>query len=140
MLRLSNHIQIPLSEILFSYSRSGGPGGQNVNKVNSKVTLRFSIEDSPSLRDQDKLWLLDKLSSQLNVSGELVVTSDRHGEQIRNREDALEKMKNILIKALERPKPRKKTKPSFSSEVKRREKKKKHSDKKTGRRWSPDKD
>lgn len=121
----------PLSEISFSFVRSSGPGGQNVNKVNSKAVLRWDVRSSPSLSFFNRNRLLEKLTHLINQDGELVLTSDRFRDQIRNREDCLEKLRELVVGALHVPKARKKTKPSFSSRVKKKTSNKRHSEKKS---------
>lgn len=113
------------SEFQFSASRSSGPGGQNVNKVNTKVELRFDIEESKLLSPTEKNALLLKPSSHLLNSGELIFISQENRSQLRNREQAVENFYHYLCLALTPKKKRKKTKPSKSS-VEKRLKKKKH--------------
>ncbi len=123
-----------LSEIEWSYARSSGPGGQNVNKVNSKAVLRWPIGESQAFSQEKLLYLISRLQTQLTVDGDLVISSDRLRDQIRNREDCLRKLEQLLIRSLERPKVRKKTKPSRSSRIKKQEHKKMHSKKKALRK------
>lgn len=105
-------------------------GGQNVNKVNSKAVLRWSLEQSACLTDAIRLRLSSQLKNRLNKSGELILTSEKYRDQIRNKEDCLLKFQEILKRALSKPKPRKKTKPSKASQLKARNKRKSHSEKK----------
>jgi ribosome-associated protein len=130
MLWISPQIQIPLTEIEFSYVRSSGPGGQNVNKVNSKAVLRWNLIESPSLNEDLRLRLLSRLGPQLTRDGDVLLASDRFRDQGRNREDCLEKLRQLLLRASHVPKARKKTKPTKSSQRKAREKKSHHSEKK----------
>ncbi|MEK7691981.1 MAG: alternative ribosome rescue aminoacyl-tRNA hydrolase ArfB [Bdellovibrionota bacterium] len=122
----------PLQEIEFSYVRSSGPGGQNVNKVNSKCVLRWNLVESTSLTVEQKARLFAKL--KLTVAGELVIMSDRYRDQIRNREDCVQKLQELVAKGLLVPRRRKKTKPSFSSQRRAQESKARHSEKKRMRR------
>ena len=92
--------RIPLSEIDFSASRSGGPGGQNVNKVNTKVELRFNIHASGVLTEQEKILILDKLKNRINADGELIVTSQTERTQLKNRHKVIQKCLIIISKAL----------------------------------------
>lgn len=107
------------AEFIFQTSRSSGPGGQNVNKVNSKVELRFRISDSLLLSDGQKEILMAKLANKINLEGFLVVVSQRDRSQLANKEDVIRKTYEMLAKALKPVKPRKNTKPSRSSIEKR---------------------
>jgi len=107
------------TEFQFFTSRSSGPGGQNVNKVNSKVELRFDIQNSLLLTDEQKVILLFKLASKISSDGILSVISQRDRSQLSNKEDATAKFYQILTKALTPVKPRKRTRPSKSSVEKR---------------------
>jgi len=127
-------ISIPASELRFSFVRSSGPGGQNVNKVNSKAVLRWDVAGSPSLAPETRARLLEKLRTRLNDAGELVLMSDEYRDQIRNREACLEKLHALVAQAMHRPKARKKTKPSRSTKTKNRESKRRHAEKKRNRR------
>ncbi|NVO85466.1 alternative ribosome rescue aminoacyl-tRNA hydrolase ArfB [Hymenobacter terrestris] len=122
-----------LPELQFQTSRSSGPGGQNVNKVESRVELRFRVADSQLLTDEQKQTLLEKLASRLTQEGELLVTAQEDRSQLRNRETALLKFYQLLVKTLHRPKTRRPTKPGKGAVRKRLESKKKHGDKKTNR-------
>ena len=121
------------SELEFATSRSSGPGGQNVNKVNTKVTLRWNINDSTLLTLEEKELLLHKLSTRLTVDGTLLVTSQDKRSQLQNKEDTLLKLEQLLKQAFAKKKKRKPSKPSKSSVQNRLDKKKKHSDKKKWR-------
>lgn len=120
-------------EINFSVSRSSGPGGQNVNKINSKVTLRFDVRNSLLLTDEEKEVLLRKLSPKLTASGVLILTSQDSRSQLENKEGVIQKFNQVLTKAFEKKKVRKATKPSKSSVQKRVNKKKQHAEKKKWR-------
>ena len=134
MLVVTTGIRIPFSEIEFTYVRSSGPGGQNVNKVNSKAVLRWDLLASPSLAEPMRARLSKKLASKLTSEGEIVFSSDRFRDQRKNREDCLEKLQRCLSKAAEMPKIRKKTQPSRSSQRRVKETKGKQSQKKHLRR------
>lgn len=108
-----------MPEIQFFTSRSSGPGGQNVNKVNTKVELRFHIRNSTMLNITQKELLLQRLASKLTNDGFLIVVSQRSNSQLANKEDVLEKFYRLLNKALTPAKPRRKTQPSKSSVEKR---------------------
>lgn len=126
-------IQLIKSELTFSTSRSSGPGGQNVNKVNSKVTLKWDISQSPSLTEELKSHLLKKLASRITTEGVLMIVAQENRSQIQNKEEVVVKLEKLLIKAFQEKKPRKSTKPSKSSVQNRIEKKKKNSEKKQWR-------
>ncbi|GAA3947105.1 alternative ribosome rescue aminoacyl-tRNA hydrolase ArfB [Hymenobacter algoricola] len=122
-----------LPELQFQTSRSSGPGGQNVNKVESRVELRFRLADSQLLSEEQKQTLLEKLASRLTLEGELLVVAQEDRSQLRNKETALLKFHQLLVKALHKPKARKPTKPSKGAVRKRLESKKKHGEKKANR-------
>lgn len=139
MLVITPGFKVPLSEIEISYARSSGPGGQNVNKVNSKATLRWNVLTSPSITETLRTRLLSKLASRLTVEGEVVISGDRFRDQSRNRDDCFEKLRITLADAAAIPKVRKRTKPTKSSQRRVKEGKKMQSQKKSLRR-SPTRD
>jgi ribosome-associated protein len=112
-------LTIPAGELSMSFARSGGPGGQNVNKVSSKVELRWNPRTSAALTDDDRALLLERLASKLTNDGTLIVTSTLTRDQIKNRDDAQSKLALILRTALHRDKPRRETKPSRASKRRR---------------------
>jgi len=121
------------SELEFATARSSGPGGQNVNKVNSKVTLRWNIKDSRLITSEEKELLLYKLSARLTMEGILLITAQDKRSQLQNKEETLLKFTLLLKQSFVKKKKRKATRPSKSAAQKRLDKKKKHSDKKKGR-------
>lgn len=122
-----------MPELQFSASRSSGPGGQNVNKVNSRITLRFSIRDSVILTEDEKTILLSRLSSRLTDAGELMVHAQDKRSQVQNKEEAMHKLDVILAKAFEKKKARKATKPSKTAVQARISSKKRNAEKKQWR-------
>ena len=123
-----------LAELTFVYSRSSGPGGQNVNKVNSRVTLKWDVVHSSILNEEQKTLLLHKLSSRLTKDGMLMIMVQDNRSQLQNKETALQRLDIILTQALTPKKARKATKPSKAAKRKRIQTKKIHSEKKTWRR------
>ena len=122
---------IPISEFEFSFARSSGPGGQNVNKVNSKCILRWNAMKSSSLNDEARGRFFQMFSNRLTVDGMLVVSSEKFRDQKRNRAHCIEKVQTMVSSILRPAKKRNKTKPTASSKKKRLENKKAHSGKKT---------
>ncbi|MCD4790284.1 MAG: aminoacyl-tRNA hydrolase [Bacteroidales bacterium] len=119
---------------MFTSSRSSGPGGQHVNKVSTKVELRFHIPNSGLLNDEEKDILLIKLKNKINSEGELIIVSQDERSQLKNKEKVIEKFYELLQKALIPPKKRKPTKPTQASKEKRLEKKRIIADKKEKRK------
>jgi ribosome-associated protein len=122
------------SELHFSASRSSGPGGQNVNKVSTKVELRFHVASSLLLTDAEKELLSEKLAARISASGELILVSQSERSQLKNREKVTEKFYALIIKALTPRKRRKPTRPSLASKEERLETKRRNSEKKTRRK------
>jgi ribosome-associated protein len=131
---VSPRLTIPAGELGLAFARSGGPGGQNVNKVASKVELRWNPTTSAALTDEDRSYLISRLASRLTNDGTLIVTSTKTRDQIKNRDDAMSKLTLIVRTALERPKARKPTKPSKGSKRRRVEAKRHRSEIKRNRR------
>lgn len=126
--------QLLEAECGFSASRSSGPGGQNVNKVNTRVELRFSVTDSKVLSEDQKIILGKKLKNRINLEGELILVSEVERSQLRNRTKVTALFFELLEKALTPAKKRIKTNPTAASRLKRLESKKQQSEKKDRRR------
>jgi ribosome-associated protein len=131
---VSDRVVIPAHEVTTSFVRSSGPGGQNVNKVSSKVQLRWTPAASMALADADRSWLVARLASKLTSDGELIVTSGLTRDQGRNRLDAETKLGDLVRAALVRPKKRRATKPSVASKARRVDAKKARGETKRRRR------
>ncbi len=109
MIEINRNLSIPEHELSFTTARSGGPGGQHVNKVNSRVTLWFNVTESPSLSAFQKRRILSRLATRINQEGELRVVAQRHRSQMANREEAVERFAVLLRGALVQEKPRRPT-------------------------------
>ncbi len=112
MIEIAPDLAIPDGELRFTASRSGGPGGQNVNKVATRVTLLFDVAGSPSLSDEQRRAIRERLAGRIGRDGMLRVISQRHRTQKANREATLERFVELLRAALAREEPRIPTRPS----------------------------
>lgn len=137
---VDSKLQIPGNELTLTFARSAGPGGQNVNKVNSKAVLRWQVADSPSLPADVKARFLQQFPQRINQLGEVVLSSDRHRDQPRNIADCYEKLRRLILTVLVAERPRKQTRPSRGS-VERRLQSKRHSaQQKQRRQYRPGRD
>lgn len=123
-----------ITEARLSASRSSGPGGQNVNKVSTKIELRFHVESSAVLTPEEKKMIATRMKNRINAAGEILVTASSERSQWKNRKLAEIKFIELVEKALTIPKRRQKTKPTTASKLKRIENKKKQAQKKEMRK------
>lgn len=131
-------ISIPQDELHFTYARSSGKGGQNVNKVNSKAVLKWTPATSRAAPPPVLHRFIEKFGTRLTTDGELVIMSDEHRDQGRNVAECLNRLREMLASVWRPPKVRRATKPTFGSKQRRLKSKKEHSDKKKSRSWRGD--
>lgn len=122
------------NEFIISASRSSGPGGQNVNKVSTKIELRFNVSASSLFDEEEKEIIHQKLKARINNEGELIIVSQSERTQLQNKELAIEKFYTLIETALKPVRKRKPTKPSYASKMRRLEHKKLLSKKKANRK------
>ncbi len=137
MIEITPVISIDEKEIQLDFIRSSGPGGQNVNKVSTGVQLRFNITASDSLPEEVKQRLYGIARNRISEDGTLIIEAKRFRSQKQNREDAVARLVALIYRASEKPKPRKKTKPSSSAQAERIEEKKRRGEIKRWRRLKP---
>ena len=133
VIEIDEGIAIPEEELAFATSRSGGPGGQNVNKLETRVTLRFDLAGSPSLTAEQKEKLRERLATRITRTGVLHVSAQKHRTQAANREAALARFAELLREGLREEAPRKKTRLPTAARRRRLDEKKRQSEKKRGR-------
>ncbi len=138
MIRVTDAISLAERELEFRYVTSAGPGGQNVNRVATAAHLHFDAANSPSLPDDVKRRLRSVAGRRLTPSGTLVIKAQRYRSQERNRDDAVERLANLLRRAAEPPSPRRPTRPSEAAESRRLEEKRRRSGAKKARSLAPD--
>jgi len=137
MIHITPTLSIDESELQEQFIRASGPGGQNVNKVETAVQLRFDAGHSPSLPEDVRARLVKLAGRRMTEDGMLIIEAKRFRTQGRNREDALERLVELIRSATEAPKPRKKTRPTLASQKRRLESKQKRGDAKRLRRTVP---
>ncbi|HEY7688381.1 MAG TPA: alternative ribosome rescue aminoacyl-tRNA hydrolase ArfB [Dongiaceae bacterium] len=123
MIPVTGRIKLDESELDFSFIRASGPGGQNVNKVSSAVRLRFDASHSPSIPDDVRSRLIRLAGRRITEAGEIIITAQSHRSQERNRQDALDKLIDLIRRAAVPPVPRRATRPTSASRKKRLESK-----------------
>jgi len=124
---INDKVEIPLSELVYTASRSSGPGGQHVNTSDTRIQLRWNVKESVALDETERALVLKVLASRLTEAGDLILASDSHRSQRRNREDVTQRLAALVREALIPPKPRKKTRPSRASRERRLDEKRKKS-------------
>jgi len=136
---ITDSLSIPVDELTFRFSRSGGPGGQNVNKRDTRVELVFDVAGSPSLDERQRARATDRLRKKLDSSGHLHVVVSDERSQFQNRELAIERFQAVMAEALKPPPPaRRKTKPSAGATQRRLDEKIRRSRIKRDRKWRPE--
>jgi len=121
MIAIAPGLSLDESELVETFVRGSGPGGQNVNKVATAVQLRFDVRRSPSLPEPVRQRLERLAGRRLTLDGVLVITAQRHRTQERNREDALDRLVALIREAMQAPKPRRATRPTYASKRRRLE-------------------
>jgi ribosome-associated protein len=136
-IEITPSIILPESELGFTFIRSSGPGGQNVNKVATATQLRFDVLHSPSLPEEVRLRLLKLAKNRISEDGILIIEAKTYRTQEQNRQDAIDRLVNLIRRATEKPKIRKQTRPTLASKQRRLEQKRRRGEIKRLRRSPP---
>ena len=139
-LRICEGVEIPLAELRWRFSRSGGPGGQHVNRAATRVELLFDLAGSPSLSEEQRARLLGRLRGHLSRHGVLRLVCQTHRSQKQNRQEAIARFVALMRAGLRRPRPRRPTRPTRASRERRLAAKRRRSQLKRLRRFRPDDD
>jgi ribosome-associated protein len=134
LVRITDTVSIPMSELRFRFARSSGPGGQHVNRSATQVELLFDVANSPSLNEAQRRRVLRKLRSRIDKEGILHLVSQETRSQLRNREEVVERFQEMMREALRIPKRRLPTHPTRASRERRLKEKRRHGETKRGRR------
>ncbi len=137
MIQITKDIALDEDELQFDFVRAAGPGGQNVNRVATAVHLRFDVRRSPSLTETVRARLMRLAGSRINKEGVLIINARRFRTQTRNRKDAIDRLIDLIRRAAQREKPRKKTRPSNAARDRRLQEKRRRSRIKNLRRVKP---
>lgn len=124
---INDRVGIPLSELVYTASRSSGPGGQHVNTSDTRIQIRWNVKESTALTEDERALILKKLAPRLTEAGDLILAGDTHRSQRRNREDVTRRLADLVREALIPPKPRRKTKPTRAAKEKRLDEKRQKS-------------
>jgi len=133
MIKITSKISLNENELQFSFVRASGPGGQNVNKVSTVAQLQFDLRNNKSLPSEVKERLQKLVGKKLNNDGTIIIDARRFRSQERNKQDAINRLVALIKKSVEKPKPRKKTKPTKAAKLKRLDSKRKKSNLKKNR-------
>ncbi len=137
-IELAPGIRVGVDDVRLQYARSSGPGGQNVNKVNTKTELWIPVNAIVGLKDGARVRLTQLAGHRLTQAGELHIAADNHRTQEANRAEAFDRLRELLLQAMHEPKRRRKTKPSRAAKQRRIDSKKRRSTVKSNRRYGED--